>query len=302
MTKVFQAISMASLFFGVGHAAEPSATEVLARLDAAKTAPQLVAAIDAVKKLGPGAMPTLEAYAFDASKEPRVRMVVLRKVIAARSGNHASNTLQDLIGSSSDENFRALCAEELGRKPSPGGRALLKKLLFDSKESAHVQLAAAMGLAEMGDDAGKDRAKNAVLQNEPWANLAVRVLEKLKAKDVIAQIDQQARNAPDAHDRGSARIASLKLQLVDKSPVDRLGILEEALRDKESREVRKWAAMRLADIGSLEAGERLASVVNSGDSALADTAMRGLRMGIERKAWTKEKVKAWVGAGGQHNH
>lgn len=295
-------IAIICLFCGKINAAEPSATDVLNKLDSAKTAPELITAIDAVKRLGPGATPILEAYAFDVSKEPRIRMVVLRKVIAARTSDQASRTLQELIRNTSDTHFKALCAEELGRKFSPEGKALLKNLLVNPKEDAHVQIAAALGLAEMGDDSGKDRAMKAVLQNEPWANTAIRALEKLKAKDVVAHIDKKARTAPDSYERDKARIASLRIQLVDKSNDEQLALLEGALRDKESREVRKWAAMRLAEIGTPEAGQVLAAVAKSEDRVLADMAMRGLRMGVERKAWTDETATAWVGKRERKDH
>lgn len=287
---------------GIVNAAELPVSEVLAKLDSARTAPDFKTTVVALKRLGVESTAALESYAMNPAKEARNRMLVLRFALDKRTPDTASKTLQDLVRNSSDENFRALCAEELGRRPSPEGKAMLKEMLGNPKESAQVQVAAAVGLAEMGDDSGKDRAMKAVLQKEPWANTAVRALEKLQAKDAIPQIDQTAKSSTNPYDRSMARIAALRIRLAGKTSGEQLDILENALRDKDSREVRKWAAMRLAEIGSSEAGQRLTSVAKSGDPVLADTAVRGLRVGVERRAWTKEKVSAWVGDHERKSH
>ncbi len=286
----------------IADAAALSAADVLARLDSARTGADFKMTYASLKQLGNDSTDALESYAMDSAKEARNRMLVLRLVLDKQTASGASKKLQGLVRSSSDENFKALCAEELGHRPSPEGKTLLKELLTNPNESAQVQVAAAMGLAEMGDDSGKDRATKAILQKEPWANTAVRVLEKLQAKDVLPQIDQAAQSSGNPYDRSVARIAALRVRSVGKTNSEQLDILENALRDKDSREVRKWAAMRLAEIGSPEAGQRLTSVAKSGDAVLADAAVRGLRVGVERRAWTKEKVSAWVGDHERKSH
>lgn len=289
------------LAFDKAYAAIPSASDVLIRLDSAQTAADFKTTVASLKQLGGEAIEVLESYAMNPTKEARNRMLVLRFVLDKRTPTAASKTVQDLIRNSSDENFIALCAEELGRRPSPEGKALLKGLLDNPDESAHVQVAAALGLAEMGDSSGKDRALKAVLQKEPWSNTAIRALEKLQAKDAITRIDQAARSSENPHDKSVANIAALRIQLAGRPNSEQLDILEKALRDKDSREVRKWAAMRLAEIGTPEAGQRLAAVAKSGNSDFASSASRGLRVGVDRKTWTKDDVMTWMGGREKHN-
>ena len=173
------------LAFGTAAAAGPSASDVLTKLDSARTTADFTTTHASLKQLGIESVDTLEFYAMNPAKEARNRMLVLRFALDNREPAAASKTLQDLVRNSSDEDFRARCAEELGRRTSPEGKKLLKELLVNSSEASQVQIAAAMGLAEMGDDSGKERATKAVLQNEPWANMAIRTLEKLRAKDAI---------------------------------------------------------------------------------------------------------------------
>lgn len=286
----------------MANAAVQSASDVVAALDSARTGADFKTTYSALKQLGNESTQTLESYALNPAKEARNRMLVLRFVLDKRPPPIASKTLQDLVRNDSDANFRALCVEELGRRPSSEGMALLRELVVNPVEPAQVQIAAAVGLAEMGDDSGKDRALKAVLQNEPWANAAIRTLEKLHAKDVIPQIEQAARNSTTPYARSCARIAALRIKLVGMPSGEQLDVLESALRDKESREVRKWAAMHLAEIGSQEAGKRLALVAKDGNPELADAAVRGLQTGVESNAWAKEKVSTWMGGHERKKH
>lgn len=295
MTNWLILVVISCLAVDKANAAVQSASDVLRGLDSARTTADFKSTYASLKLLGSESTQTLESYALNPAKDARNRMLVLRFVLDKRLTEGASKTLQNLVRSSSDENFKALCAEELGRRPSPEGKKLLQDLLVNSSEASQVQIAAAMGLAEMGDDSGKERATKAVLQNEPWANMAIRALEKLRAKDVIPRIEQAALNSKTPYDRSKARIAVFRIKLAGKPSGEQLDILENALRDKDSREVRKWAAVHLAGIGTPLAGQRLASVAGDGDHILADSAMRGLRSGVERGAWTKEEVSTWMG-------
>lgn len=286
-------ISIFTLAFETAYAAPRSAAELLASFDSAGGA-EFYALIPHLQNLGLESTPALESYALDTSKEGRNRMIVLRMVLDKRAPAAASKMLQDLLRSDPDSRFKAECATEMGRRSYPGAKELLKGILKNPKGNPEVQVGAALGLAEMGDDSGKERAVKAVIEKEPWANMAIRVLVKLKAADVIPRIEQVARGNAKLSDRIPAQLAVLRIKLAGKTPAEQLNILDTALRDKGSREVRDDAARHLADMGSPEAGLRLAAVAKDKDSDLAGTAVRGLRMGIERKAWTEEQVSAWV--------
>jgi len=277
---------------GLSHAAARSTDELLTEFDAAK-GKKLFASIKDLQQLGPAATLSLEAYALNPAKEARKRTVVLELVLNRKAPAAGFGILQDLLHSDPDARFKASCAEELGRRNYPGAKAFLKKILADNDENPRIQVGAALGLAEMGDDSGKEHAVKAVLQDEPWANNAIRVLEKLKISD--PRIDQAARDHGAHGAKPAARIGSFKTRLAGKSIPEQLQLLDEALHDKDSFEVRKEAARHLAEMGTEEAGLRLAAAAKSADSVLAGTAASGLRIGLENKKWTKKQVSAWMG-------
>lgn len=286
-------ISLA-VFNGAVYGAERPVAELLAEFDSAKTGQEILASIATLKQLGPDATGVLESYALDSSKEARRRIVAYRLVLKRRPPVAAVAALRERLQSDPNMDFRALCAEEMGKWPSSETKAILKTLLTDPKENGEVQLAAAAGLAHMGDDSGKERAVKAIIQDEPGAASATRTLEKLRANDVVTRIDHAARGPGSTRIRGTAEEASLRIRLAGKTGAEEMSILDTAIRDKESREVRKWAALRLVQIGSPEAGQRLAVVAKSSDTSVAATALRGLRVGLERKIWTAEQFSAWM--------
>jgi len=273
-------------------AAARSTDELLVEFDAAK-GKKLFALIPDLQQLGSSATPSLEAYALNTAKEARKRTIVLELVLNRKTPAAGFEMLQELLHGDPDARFKASCTEELGRRNYPGAKALLKKMLADKDENPRIQVGAALGLAEMGDDSGKEHAIKAVLQDEPWANNAIRVLEKLKISD--PRIDQAARDRGTHGAKPAVRIGSLKTRLAGKSTPERIRLLDEALHDKDSFEVRKEAARHLAEMGTEEAGRRLAAAAKSPDSDFSGTAASGLRIGLENKKWTKEQVAAWMG-------
>lgn len=277
------------------HAADSQQSEspeqLLNNLDAAKSPDSESAIVGRIKSLPPSARVKLTAYAHDKTKSGQKRFRVLKA--ASLATDEMIKEVGDLFEQDRDKDLRVQLAMEMGRLKYAPFKSVLRKAIDAPNENGFVQVSAAWSLALQGDDHGKKRALSAVTNAEPWRDFAMQALAIMKADDLVPELERCASSATDYWKKNSCRLAKLRILLAVRDR-DKVPLLSEAIQEKDYFEVRQWAVVKLADLGTPEAGRALATQAKSKGSPAQHFAAEGLQVGIEKKKWTKADVDGWL--------
>ena len=272
-----------------------STQQVLLDLDGARQPSEWTHAIAELDALAPESRGALRIYAEDLSKDPQKRMLALRASLKSLTKSQSADELQKICVKEHDPNFRASCVMAMGPLHQESLIAPLKQFLTSNAEDGSVQLAAAVSLAIMGDSSGKDRAIQAISKAEPWSDSGIMALEILKAKDALPALQAAFLASNDYWVRNACRQAILRIQLAGADGKAQLDLLADVLREKgHLTHAQQWAARRLVQIGTKDAGMTLARAVKANDEQAGAPAMEGLRGGVEGGHWTKEETQKWL--------
>lgn len=274
----------------VGQATEPA----IERLRKARTAQEVAEARKALNALGPQATTELRSLYRDDSQSAEKRGYAFRTAMHLLPHQQALKEIQDEFDRAGvPEGYRMHIVMEMGRFKDAAVRERLRRALSDKKERGSVQVISAWSLAAQGDDSGKARALQAVLNSEPWRDSGIETLVVLGAKDTFPQL-RAGLQSQNSSIRNSCRLAILRLQNAKAEPKEEISALRDALNEDGYFDVRIWAARRLVEIGGQDAGKTLLAISKDLKSPGQESAQRGLMEGITKQVWTRDEVNSWV--------
>lgn len=213
-------------------------------------------AIEGIKKLGTLAVPSLievleeKPLKILSTKEKekiqRIKItsiILLGKTKDKRAKEPIINALKD-----KDKFVREASCLGLSYLKDPSTIPYLKALLKD--KSGNVRMRAALALARLGNDAGKELAIKAINEDDITAQfLAGDVLEALKADDAIPILKSYIDNPNSlSWTRVHSLLAISKIEASKLKDEDRLEYLNNTLKTHQQLEVAKWAAQELANL------------------------------------------------------
>ncbi|MBI3547611.1 MAG: HEAT repeat domain-containing protein [Elusimicrobia bacterium] len=274
------------------HGTNQSIDEVLRALDGSRSGGELIAARNKLRSLGKEAAPELRAYVTDTKHDGRKRAMAFGRLMEGLSATERITELRSVL-TDKDATFRSHCLLEAGQLKDQALKPILKRVIESSKEQAVVQLSAAIALAAMGDQSGKQRAIRAVINNEYAADLGINVLESLDAQDARQIIRDKLPSARSEPAQATLHLAILRLDMVKKTSAEKTILLEQSLRTNKSIRVRQWAAWHLAQIGDERAAKALLKVLKTGSPESRESASRGLQIGMQEGRWTQADIRKW---------
>ncbi len=247
-----------------------------------------------VEQIDPSSDADLRSYIKDRSKDGRKRVIALRGLCRHLSPDACDDELINAFHEDNEMMFHASVAMEMGRSKGDRTFTILKQCVNDPREQPFAQVAASQSLSARGDPAGKDRALQAILNAEPWADFGMVTLENLRATDVLPRLEQKYMSSTNYHIKNDCRLAVLRIRIAGASEIEQVRLLKEALSEDGYFEVRQWAGIRLGHLGGDAARTVLVDVMRNHAAVGRQSAYKGLLMGIESGHWTETEVQQWL--------
>jgi HEAT repeat protein len=270
-----------------------NAQAALAELDGARLITEWSKASNDLKDLltrSPEAKPVLRAYAANPGKDGRKRFIALSASLEGQTVGEKIGAIATALKGDRDFFFKSDCARALGKLGTPQAKELLRATLNDKSEHGMVRVAASEGLAEMGDDSGKDIAVESIVSGTQWADLGMRTLEKLKADDSISKLES-ALVSKDFRKRNDSRLAILRIKLASAADSEKPRLLEQALREGGFDDVRVWAARAAAQTEN--PGPFLSIIAKDTKAPGQREAIYELRQGVKNGRWSEDDLRRW---------
>lgn len=272
--------------------AQALAQDVFDKLNRAQTAKEMSEVETELKSKA--STDELNQYATNKSHNGRKRFMAFKARLNREPLIKREQQLIDALRTEKDNDFKVPATLELAVSSSDVSAQELRRMLSDKNEQPFVQVAAASSLSLRGDAAGKERALQAVINSEPWADFGIKTLENLRAKDVIPMLEKRANSTNDYGVKMDCRLAILRLRLVGLTSDLQIPVLKTALNNEDQYEVRKQAAFTLGSLCGDQAREALISGTRNSNSSIQTSALAGLEMGISNHCWSAVDVNTWL--------
>ena len=271
-----------------------TAADLLRNLDSARSLGEYQRINQAMERLPKSARGELMRYVDNKGKNGRKRFMALRAVFQLSSSETAAGEACRVFSRDADREFRMNCAIFMGEYGGEQIRRTLRGVLHSSGGDPGVQLAAAAGLAKMGDDSGKERALKAVLDSEPALDIGIVALEALKARDVVTPLRLRMTGSSEYRSKNACRLAILRIELASAGTDRGTGLLQDALMEDGYPEAREWAGMKLGETGGKAAMQVLTRVAGDPKAPGRREAANGLILGAERGHWRRSEAGKWL--------